>query len=194
MSSSEIIDVDKEREEAEGADETMHTPLQPPEDINSLSLRINKALQAFILFLYDNWFVCGVCVAIGLAAAWPELGRRDGYIKSQWTIKYGAVIIIFILSGMGLKTEVLVQSLRRPFLHLLIQAFSLGLTPFVGWGVGTAMLKTPLNSSFSLGYIVACAMPTTVSESYPPIDLSLSCSRFFPLRHQCRLHQASRRE
>jgi sodium/bile acid cotransporter 7 len=131
----------------------------------SLSSKAKKILLAVLNFLYDNWFVVGVCVAIGLAAAWPQLGRSHGYIQSQYTVKYGCVIVVFLLSGMGLKTEVLVQALQRPFLHTLVQSLSLGLTPFLGWGVGAVMLKTPLNSSFSYGYMVACAMPTTVSTN-----------------------------
>lgn len=129
------------------------------------SASIKRAAIAIGSFLYENWFVVGICLSIALAAAWPELGRTHGYIQSQYTIKYGAVIVIFIISGMGLKTDVLVQSIKRPFLHLLVQGLSLGLTPFLGWGVGSAMLKTPLNTSFSLGFIVACAMPTTVSTN-----------------------------
>jgi hypothetical protein len=128
-------------------DEPVASQLPAP----SLSSKAKKILLAVFNFLYDNWFVVGVCVAIGLAAAWPQLGRSHGYIQSQYTVKYGCVIVVFLLSGMGLKTEVLIQALQRPFLHTLVQSLSLGLTPFLGWGVGAVMLKTPLNSSFYAG-------------------------------------------
>ena len=47
--------------------------------------------------------------------------RNGGWIQAQWTVRYGAVIVIFLLSGMSLKSKVLVQALGRAHLHLLIQ-------------------------------------------------------------------------
>lgn len=95
----------------------------------------------------------GLVIAIILAWRFPNVGRKKGVIRAEWSIKWGkqrimiasfclsdkqkkknvflgAVIIIFLISGLSLRTRILAQTLFRIRLHLLIQVTNLVLIPF----------------------------------------------------------------
>lgn len=60
-------------------------------------------------------------IAIGFAAAVPKLGATGGYIQAQYSIKLPAIIIIFIISGLGLKTKALLTAAGDLRIHFLVQ-------------------------------------------------------------------------
>jgi len=69
-------------------------------------------------------FILGLGVAIGFAAAVPKLGATGGYIRAEYSVKLPAIIIIFIISGLGLKTKALLTALGDLRIHFLIQVMS----------------------------------------------------------------------
>lgn len=113
----------------------------------------------------DQWFIWGLGLAIAFAAAWPALGKTNGHIQAQYSIKYTAVIIIFLCTGMSLKTRVLANAVAQYKAHFLTQAISLGIIPAVGYGVAYALYSSNLNKDLIDGLIIAAAMPTTVSTN-----------------------------
>ncbi|KAI9348562.1 SBF-like CPA transporter family-domain-containing protein [Obelidium mucronatum] len=122
-----------------------------------------KEIWAFIV---KHWFLEGLAFAIAFAAIWPDLGKTHGYIRAEYTVSYGCVMMIFILSGMSLKTKVLVQSLANWKMHLVIQLLSLGVTPAIGLAVGKLLgLSATFNSTLAKGLIIACSTPTTISSN-----------------------------
>lgn len=66
-------------------------------------------------------FIIGLGVAIGFAAAVPKLGATGGYIRAEYSIKLPAIIIIFIISGLGLKTKALLTAAGDLRIHFLVQ-------------------------------------------------------------------------
>jgi solute carrier family 10 (sodium/bile acid cotransporter), member 7 len=115
--------------------------------------------------LVEYWFIVGVGLAIGLAAALPDLGKKGGWIRSEYSVKYGAVIVIFLLTGISLKTKVLVSAFSSLKTHLVIQAISFGVTPAIGFGLAKLLSLSPLNSLLIDGIIICASMPTTVSTN-----------------------------
>lgn len=115
--------------------------------------------------LSEHWFIVGIVLAIGLAAAVPDLGRAGGWIAAQYSIQYCAVIVIFILSGMSLKTRVLLNAAAKLPVHVLIQLLSLGLTPLVGFAVFKGLSASSLDQFLVDGLMIATAMPTTISTN-----------------------------
>ncbi|KAJ3066021.1 hypothetical protein HDU98_010634, partial [Podochytrium sp. JEL0797] len=108
----------------------------------------------------------GLAFAIAFAAAWPALGKKGGYIRAEYSVSYGCVMLIFILSGMSLKTKVLVQSLANWKMHLVVQVISLGITPAIGLAVGKLLQLSPtFNATLAKGLIIACSTPTTISSN-----------------------------
>lgn len=66
-------------------------------------------------------FIIGLGVAIGFAAAVPKLGATGGYIRAEYSVKLPAIIIIFIISGLGLKTKALLTAVGDIRIHFLVQ-------------------------------------------------------------------------
>ncbi|CAO3630988.1 unnamed protein product [Mucor hiemalis] len=113
------------------------------------------------------WFLLGLAVVIILAWRFPNVARRRGYIRAEWSIKWGAVIIIFLISGLSLRTRILAQTIIRVRLHLLIQVINLVLIPFFVFGLVLLFfkLRMPVNSLLLIGVVIAASTPTTVSSN-----------------------------
>lgn len=89
-----------------------------------------------IKFLLAQWQVLGIGVAVLLAWAFPNVGRRGGSIQSQYiplnarpltrryTVSYGAIGIIFLISGLSIQRQALVDNSSKLRLHLVVQITS----------------------------------------------------------------------
>lgn len=144
------------------------------------------AKSAFLKY----WFLLGLVIAILLAWQFPNVGRKGGYIRAEWSIKWGklpfcacldvhvkqtlfflfdlgAVVVIFLISGLSLRTRILAQTLLRVRLHLLIQTINLIMIPFFVFGLILLFFKLhmPVNSLLLIGVVIAASTPTTVSSN-----------------------------
>ncbi|CAO3698170.1 unnamed protein product [Rhizopus stolonifer] len=121
---------------------------------------------AWALFL-KYWFLLGLLIAIILAIQFPDVARKGGYIRAEWTIKWGAVIIIFLISGLSLRTKILAETILRVRLHFLIQIINLILIPFFVFGLVILFFKLHMDISSLLlvGVVIAASTPTTVSSN-----------------------------
>ncbi|KAI9343896.1 SBF-like CPA transporter family-domain-containing protein [Zopfochytrium polystomum] len=116
-------------------------------------------------FVCKHWFLEGLGCVILLAFAWPNLGKKHGIIRADITVSYVVVALIFIISGMSLKTKVLLKSMVNWKMHILIQGFSLGITPVIGLGVGRLLGLSSFNDTLIKGLIIATSTPTTISSN-----------------------------
>eukprot|EP00878_Enallax_costatus_P000774 GHUV01000892.1.p1 GENE.GHUV01000892.1~~GHUV01000892.1.p1 ORF type:complete len:448 (+),score=66.60 GHUV01000892.1:184-1527(+) len=113
----------------------------------------------------EQWFILGLGVAIGFAAAVPRLGATGGYIRAEYSIKIPAIVIIFIISGMGLKTKALLNAAADLRIHLLIQGISLGAIPGLGFAVAQGLRNNGFSGHLADGLVIMSCMPTTVSTN-----------------------------
>ncbi|PNH11236.1 Sodium/bile acid cotransporter 7 [Tetrabaena socialis] len=127
--------------------------------------RALRVLRGIWDLICEHWFILGLGFAIGFAAAVPDFGRNGGWVAAQWSIKYGAVIVIFFLSGCSLKTKALVTAAARVHFHLFIQFICLVLTPAIGYGIARALMESGIDRNLVNGLVVAMAMPTTISTN-----------------------------
>jgi sodium/bile acid cotransporter 7 len=113
------------------------------------------------------WFLLGLLVSIILAIFFPNVARKGGYIRAEWTIKWGAVVVIFLISGLSLRTKILAQTILRVRLHFLIQVINLIIIPFFVFGLVLLFFKLHMNISSLLlvGVVIAASTPTTVSSN-----------------------------
>lgn len=113
------------------------------------------------------WFLLGLGIAIGLAWAFPQVGKRYGSIQAQYTVKWGAVILIFLLSGLGLEVSVMLRTILRWKLHVVTQIVSFIVLPFVMYGVCRFLIAVNANIDASVykGWIIALSTSTTVSSN-----------------------------
>jgi len=118
-------------------------------------------------FIKQYWFLMGLAIVIVLAWRFPGVAKTDGVIQAEWSIKWGAVIVIFLISGLSLRTRILAKTIMRVRLHLLIQCISLILIPFTVYGIALlfATVNLPINSMLLLGLVIAGCTPTTVSSN-----------------------------
>ncbi|KAI7888548.1 SBF-like CPA transporter family-domain-containing protein [Mucor mucedo] len=113
------------------------------------------------------WFLLGLLVAIVFAILFPNVARKGGYIRAEWSIKWGAVVVIFLISGLSLRTKILAETILRIRLHLLIQIINLIIIPFTVFGLVLLFFKLHMNinSMLLVGVVIAASTPTTVSSN-----------------------------
>ena len=68
-------------------------------------------------FIAKNWFLIGLFLAILLAKLEPSIGRKGGILMPEITIKYFAVCLIFLNSGLSLKSEEFKKAMSQVCLH-----------------------------------------------------------------------------
>lgn len=76
-------------------------------------------------------------------------------------------MVIFLISGLSLRTKILAETILRIRLHLLIQVINLIIIPFTVFGLVLLFFKChmDINSMLLLGVVIAASTPTTVSSN-----------------------------
>lgn len=122
-----------------------------------------KAHAVFLRY----WFLLGLAIVIGLAWAFPQVGKTDGDIQAQYTVKWGAVIVIFLLSGLGLEVSVMLKTILRWRLHLVVQLINFILLPFLMYGIVRffILVHADLDMTVYKGWMIALSTSTTVSSN-----------------------------
>lgn len=129
----------------------------------------NKAktiLKAIGSFLLSQWLLLAMGLVVLLAYFFPNVGKNGGHIASQWSITYGAVILIFFTSGLSLPFDKLLKHARNIRLHLIVQIFSFFFTSAVFFAVAVAAHSSPwIESSTLVGLIATGCLPTTINSN-----------------------------
>ncbi len=113
-------------------------------------------------FYTKNSFLILVVLVILLAYAYPKLGNT--YLYPQYTATWIAVIIIFFLSGISLKTEEFKNALKRFRFNLLIQVFNFGVVSVFMFGVTRFIVFIgAVSQSLADGMMICSCVPITVN-------------------------------
>ena len=123
----------------------------------------DKTLLQKLLQIYsNNEFLILVVVAILLARAYPPLGAR--YLAPEITATWLAVCFIFVLAGLGLKTEEFAKALQRLYFNAFVQVFNFGVVSSIVYGVSRALEAADiLNRDLADGMVVAASLPMTIN-------------------------------
>ena len=111
------------------------------------------------------WFLLGLVLVIVLAYLFPNVGRSGGYIRAEWSVKWGCVIFIFFLSGLSLRTKQLGQEILRVRVHLFVQIFSFLVIPFSVYGLVFLLIKSSFNRVLLIGLLIMSSTSTTISSN-----------------------------
>jgi solute carrier family 10 (sodium/bile acid cotransporter), member 7 len=124
-------------------------------------------ITKFYALVKKHWFLLGLLFAILLAAIYPPLGKKNGHIRAEISISIVGVGLIFLLSGLSLKTKALVDAFTFWKLILVVQIFSLGFIPAFGYAMVQLVLLLPINYDIRLaqGIIICFSCPTTISSN-----------------------------
>ncbi|XP_017770286.1 PREDICTED: sodium/bile acid cotransporter 7-like [Nicrophorus vespilloides] len=116
-------------------------------------------------FVAKNWLLLGILLCIVFASVFPKLGSKGGPLKPEYTVKYGAVSLIFLISGLTLKTDSIFHTFKQYRLHLFIQLFTFVLIPLYAQLVVKVLAFFGVNGWILRGFITVACMPPPVSSA-----------------------------
>ena len=142
---------------------------------------------------YKNSLLINFAAAILLAFAAPSVGLA---LAPDITAKWVAVIFIFILTGISLKTKALVKAFSNLKFNAAVQLFNLGILTIIVYYVSRLAISWGLSRSLGDGMVICAALPMTVNmvivltsaangdeaaavrlRLYPPPEIDLSKPR-----------------
>eukprot|EP00835_Amoeboradix_gromovi_P005312 NODE_488_length_7780_cov_0.211691.p2 type:complete len:422 gc:universal NODE_488_length_7780_cov_0.211691:2526-3791(+) len=111
-----------------------------------------------------QWLVLGLIVTILFAYLVPNLGKNNGYLKTNLWTNSLAIVLIFLISGLSIQSQILRDALYKVHLHVLIQLINLGLIPLYTFGLVYLLeLTNSIDKLLLEGILVLSVMPATVS-------------------------------
>ncbi|KAI9246285.1 SBF-like CPA transporter family-domain-containing protein, partial [Phascolomyces articulosus] len=127
---------------------------------------IHTKKTATSLFI-KYWFLLGLGFVIGMAWLFPNVGKTNGIIQAQYTVKWGAVILIFLLSGLGIDVRIMFKTFLQWRLHLVIQVINFIVMPFLMYGIVLMFIKAnaKIDTAVYKGWMIAMSTSTTVSSN-----------------------------
>ncbi|KAI0191163.1 putative sodium bile acid cotransporter [Xylaria flabelliformis] len=134
----------------------------------SKPFRITKQCLAFIL---DNWLVIGFGIAAALGYAFPHVAARGGIIKSEYSILYGAIGLIFLINGAQLSPEKLREHAFNWRLHIVVQGINLILIPVIQLILIRIIIAAGgvtsgnIDASILVGMVIVSCIPTTIASN-----------------------------
>ncbi|KAK9241111.1 SBF-like CPA transporter family-domain-containing protein [Lipomyces kononenkoae] len=125
-------------------------------------------LSRVFWFLVSEWFVIGMGVVVALAYKFPTVAMNYGHIRADISIQYGAVAIIFLISGLNIPRQKLLTQAAHWQAHIVTQAISFLVTPAIAFGFASAIRvahNPNINQWILIGIIITGCTPTTVSSN-----------------------------
>jgi sodium/bile acid cotransporter 7 len=125
-------------------------------------------LKWFKAFCIKQWFFIVLAIFIGIAKAAPNFARQQGLIRAEYSIGYGAVAVIFLQSGLSMKTRHLLKNMGNWRAHLTVMVISFLVSSSIMYGLCSAIKHTHdrnIDEWVLVGLIVTATCPTTVSSN-----------------------------
>lgn len=73
----------------------------------------------------------------------PDVAAHGGTIRSEYSVVYGAVSLIFLVSGMQLSPAKIKENVTNWRLHLIVQGMSFAISPLIALGSFTLHPRFP---------------------------------------------------
>ncbi|KAI0142943.1 sodium bile acid symporter [Xylariaceae sp. FL1272] len=127
--------------------------------------------KRIFLVILDNWLIIGFGLAALLGYLFPHVAARGGIIKSEYSILYGVIGLIFLINGAQLGPAKLKEHAANWRLHIVVQITNLILIPIIqiiliriiiaagGISSGT------IDPSVLVGMVVVSCIPTTIASN-----------------------------
>ncbi|OBA22695.1 hypothetical protein METBIDRAFT_75899 [Metschnikowia bicuspidata var. bicuspidata NRRL YB-4993] len=119
-------------------------------------------------FLLAQWFFILLAVFIVLAWRWPSFAKQGGTIKAEYSIGYGAVAVIFLISGLSISSREFAANLSHWRAHFTVLTSSFLITSSIIYGIVSgikAAQDSAIDNWLLVGLIVTHCCPTTVSSN-----------------------------
>ncbi|KAI4454841.1 solute carrier family 10 member 7 [Holotrichia oblita] len=112
-----------------------------------------------------QWLLVGIVICIIFACIYPKLGSKEGPLLPEITVKYISVPVIFLVSGISLKTETLFYTFQQYKLHLFVQIFTFVCIPILMQFLVLFLRIFGVNVWILKGLITVACMPPPVSSA-----------------------------
>jgi len=113
-------------------------------------------------FYNQNEFLILVVIAICLARAYPPLGAV--YLEPKITAGWLAVIIIFLMAGLALRTEEFVKAFQQIYFNAFVQLFNFGFISVCVFGFSRLMVTLgAISQELGNGMAICGCLPITVN-------------------------------
>jgi len=124
----------------EGKEMQVNDPIPSEELTQEVPLsHQGKLCKRATAFYFANEFIVLVIISIILAKAYPPLGAD--YLKPQITASWIAVILIFFLAGLALRTEEFVHAFKEMYFNTFVQIFNFGVVSSIVFGFSRLMIQ-----------------------------------------------------
>ncbi|KAJ8126126.1 hypothetical protein O1611_g7511 [Lasiodiplodia mahajangana] len=121
--------------------------------------------------ILDNWLVIGFGLAAVLGYLFPHVAARGGIIKSEYSILYGGIGLIFLINGAQLSPEKLKEHATNWRLHIVVQGINLILIPVIQIILIRIIISAGgitsgnIEPSILVGMVVVSCIPTTIASN-----------------------------
>ncbi|KAI1190183.1 sodium bile acid symporter [Nemania serpens] len=122
-------------------------------------------------FVLDNWLVVGFGLAAVLGYFFPHVAARGGVIRSEYSVLYGAIGLIFLINGAQLSPEKLREHATNWRLHVVVQGINLVLIPVIQIVLVRIIIAAggvssgTIDPSILVGMVVVSCIPTTIASN-----------------------------
>ncbi|EGV64140.1 LRR receptor-like serine/threonine-protein kinase RGI2 [Yamadazyma tenuis] len=127
-----------------------------------------KTLKVVINYIISQWFFVFLGIFIMLAYFFPNFAKSHGTLKAEYVISYGAVAVIFLVSGLSMSTKDLVKNMLNWRAHFTVLSMSFLITSAIIFGIATGIKHAhdgAIDPYLLVGLIVTHTCPTTVSSN-----------------------------
>ncbi|KAI1851394.1 hypothetical protein JX266_003469 [Neoarthrinium moseri] len=133
---------------------------QEKEDVRS---PISNIISSIAWFASDQWFMITLLLLI-LVASQVQVPSQQQATK-ETVIKYATVAVIFLINGCTISTQILVQTLKRWYIHIFVQALCFLLTSITTFAVvqATATNQNAIDAALLNGFVLMGCLPTALS-------------------------------
>ncbi|KAH6888570.1 putative sodium bile acid cotransporter [Thelonectria olida] len=118
-----------------------------------------------------NYLIIGFAIACVLGYYFPSVARHGGVIRSEYSILYGAVAFIFLVSGLQLAPDKLRKNVTNWRLHIIVQGISFAVIPAIVLAIihisiaaGCLQSQTP-SPPIIIGLLTTACIPTTIASN-----------------------------
>ncbi|KAH7328484.1 putative sodium bile acid cotransporter [Stachybotrys elegans] len=143
-------------------------PVADKQDDAPAPLRFARSL---VKFLASQWLIIIFGLSCLLAYFFPEVASHGGTIRSEYSILYGAVAFIFLVSGMSLAPAKLRVNVTNWRLHVIVQGISFLVVPAIVLAVihisiaAGALTSDIPSTPILIGMLATACIPTTIASN-----------------------------
>ncbi|KAJ5497383.1 sodium bile acid cotransporter [Penicillium fimorum] len=131
--------------------------------------RWQRALKRIANLILHQWLLIGIGIVCALAYCFPNVAKHGGTIRSEYSIMYGVIAIIFLISGLSIPRQKLISQVLNWRLHVIVQVISFLFIPALVLAIVHIILAADpggkIDRAVLAGYIFTACIPTTIASN-----------------------------